>query len=214
MRLTPPLAAVACLALSACAGTAGAASATGSPGSAGGASLAGRAVAKPAVALAQVVTPAPTATPRPAGLADVAARSECGIPDGTVTATGRQIVISRACQELSTYEDGVPLLSTPVTTGRPALPTPTGHYSVLSRSSHYRMVSSWPYGTIGWYAPVWVTWVLWFRGDGYGIHDASWRTAYGPGTDADGSHGCVNVPHDAMQQLFAWARDGAAVDVF
>lgn len=223
MRLTPPLAALVCLALSACAGTAGAASA-GSPGSASGASLAGRTVAKPAAAAApQVVvpvatptpaaTPVPTAAPRPAGLIDVAARSECGVPDGTVGATGRQVVISLACQELSTYQDGVPVLSTPVTTGRPALPTPAGHYSVLTRSTHYRMVSSWPYGTIGWYAPTWVTWVLWFRADGYGIHDASWRTAYGPGTDANGSHGCVNVPHDAMQQLFSWAQNGAAVDV-
>ncbi len=220
MRSTTPLAALVCLALSACAGSTGAASA-GSPGSASGASRAGRTVAKPAPSAApQVVVsptpatiPVPAATPRPAGLIDVAARSECGVPDGTVPAAGQMIVVSLACQELSTYRDGVPVLSTPVTTGRPALPTPAGHYSVLTRNTHYRMVSSWPYGTIGWYAPSWVTWVLWFRTDGYGIHDASWRTAYGPGTDANGSHGCINVPHDAMQQLYSWAENGAAVDV-
>jgi lipoprotein-anchoring transpeptidase ErfK/SrfK len=209
MRLAPLVVAVAaCLGLSAC----------GSPAAAAPPATTPAATAAPLVA-----TPAPTplATPAvddnphpaPAGLIDVAARSECGIPDGTVKAAGRQIVISLACQELSSYQDGVPVLSTWVTTGRPALPTPPGHYSVLTTSHPFEMVSSWPYGTIGWYAPSWVTWVLWFRNDGYGIHDASWRTAYGPGTNADGSHGCVNVPHAAMQQLYGWAGTGTTVDI-
>lgn len=211
MRLTPALAAVVCLLLSACAGTPGVASAAPQvpvPSS----------TPTPSATPSPSATPAPTAAataaPHPPGLIDVAARSECGVPDGAVPGTGQEIVISLACQELSTYQDGVPVLSTWVTTGEPALPTPTGHYAVLSRSSPFRMVSSWPYGTVGWYAPSWVTWVLWFRNDGYGIHDASWRSAYGPGTNANGSHGCVNVPHEAMRQLYSWARNGAAVEVY
>ena len=128
-------------------------------------------------------------------------------------AAGKTIVISLACQELTAYQDGQPFLSTRVTTGEPALPTPTGQYSVIRRNSPFEMLSSWPYGTVGWYAPSWVQWVLWFRSDGYGIHDASWRSAYGPGTEAHGSHGCVNVPHPAMQQLYPWGSVGAAVDI-
>jgi lipoprotein-anchoring transpeptidase ErfK/SrfK len=44
-----------------------------------------------------------------------------------------------------------------------------------------------------------------FRGDGYAIHDAPWRSQYGPGTQDAGTHGCVNVPRPAMDQLYAWA---------
>jgi lipoprotein-anchoring transpeptidase ErfK/SrfK len=166
-------------------------------------------------------TPAPSASPTaasptaaPAGpLVDVAARPECGVAAGTVPDTGRIIVISLTCQELTAYQDGQPFLSTPVTSGEPALPTPTGQYSVIRRNSPFEMVSSWPYGTVGWYPPSWVDWVLWFRSDGYGIHDASWRSAYGPGTEAHGSHGCVNVPHNAMQRLYPWGSVGTAVDI-
>jgi lipoprotein-anchoring transpeptidase ErfK/SrfK len=219
MRVAPLLAAIVCVILSGSAASAGAMSAAHAAGPRSMHALTAPAI--PVVTAVPSATPAPTAaaTPSPgpappAGLVDVAARSECGIPDGTVPASGRQIVISLACQELSAYQDGTPVLSTLVTTGRPALPTPTGHYSVLSRSSGYRMVSSWRYGTIGWYPPSWVTWVLWFRSDGYGIHDASWRSAYGPGTEASGSHGCVNVPHAGMRTLYAWAVTGTTVDIY
>ena len=39
---------------------------------------------------------------------------------------------------------------------------------------------------------------------GYGLHDATWRSYFGP--DAylyGGSHGCVNLPLDAAQELYA-----------
>lgn len=208
MRLTPLVALASCLLMTGCAASGGASAATHR---AAAPSLQAR-VATPAATPAP--TAAPTATPTPApARTDVAGRPECGVPDGTVPAIGKIIVISLTCQELTAYQDGAPFLSTPVTTGEPALPTPTGQYSVIRRNSPFEMVSSWPYGTVGWYAPSWVQWVLWFRSDGYGIHDASWRSAYGPGTEANGSHGCVNVPHAAMQQLFPWGSVGTAVDI-
>jgi len=203
MRLTPLFALAACLAVTGCA----AAAAAPSP-----ARSAQARVTTPAPTPTPS-TPAPSATPAPTATLDVAGRPECGVPAGTVPAAGKTIVISLACQELTAYQDGQPFLSTRVTTGEPALPTPTGQYSVIRRNSPFEMLSSWPYGTVGWYAPSWVQWVLWFRSDGYGIHDASWRSAYGPGTEAHGSHGCVNVPHPAMQQLYPWGSVGAAVDI-
>lgn len=124
---------------------------------------------------------------------------------------GKVIVISLAKQSLTAYQDGVQYLSTLVTTGRPALPTPPGTYSVLRKNSPWLMRSEYPPGTIGYYPPSWVTWVLWFRNDGYGIHDAPWRYYYGPGTNLYGSHGCVNVPHGSMSQLFPWADLGTKV---
>jgi lipoprotein-anchoring transpeptidase ErfK/SrfK len=124
---------------------------------------------------------------------------------------GKVIVISLAKQSLTAYQDGVQFLSTLVTTGRPALPTPPGTYSVLRKNSPWLMRSEYPPGTIGYYPPSWVSWVLWFRNDGYGIHDAPWRYYYGPGTNLYGSHGCVNVPHSSMAQLFPWADLGTKV---
>ena len=146
-------------------------------------------------------------------IADVAARPECGIPADTVTA-GKVIVVSLVCQELTAYENRVPFVSTLITTGRPALPTPPGQYSVLSKISPYQMVSPWPPGSPFWYPPSWVTYTLWFRSDGYAIHDAPWRSVYGPGTQLNGSHGCINTPFAPMQKLYPWAPVGTAVRVY
>ena len=124
---------------------------------------------------------------------------------------GKVIVISLADQTLTAYQDGVRQLRTLVTTGRPALPTPPGHYTVLRKNHPWQMVSDWPQSSPYWYPPTWVQYTLWFRDDGYAIHDAPWRGTYGPGTQAYGSHGCVNVPMPTMQTLFAWAEVGTRV---
>jgi hypothetical protein len=145
---------------------------------------------------------------------DVVSRPECGAPADAVGGSGKVIVISLRCQELSAYEDGVALITTYVTTGRPALPTPPGQYSVLRKVSPWLMTSDWPTSSPYWYPPSWVQYTLWFRNDGYAIHDAPWRSAYGPGTEANGSHGCVNVPMPTMAGLYRWADVGTPVRVY
>jgi len=126
---------------------------------------------------------------------------------------GKVIVISLDRQSLSAYQDGKPVLSTLVTTGRPALPTPPGNYTVLRKNHPWQMVSDFPRSSPYWYPPSWVQYTLWFRSDGYAIHDAPWRSSYGPGTEAAGSHGCVNVPMPIMETLFGWADLGTRVIV-
>ncbi len=125
---------------------------------------------------------------------------------------GRVVVISLAHQELTACQDGSSVLDTPVTTGRSALPTPPGSYSVFRRNSPWTMRSPWPRSSPYWYPPARVEYTLWFR-PGYAIHDAPWRSRYGPGTQAQGSHGCVNVPRPAMDQLYGWAQVGTPVVV-
>ena len=51
--------------------------------------------------------------------------------------------------------------------------------------------------------------------DGCGIHDASWRSQYG-GTiyKTNGSHGCVNTPHDAAGKIFEVMKIGYPVVVY
>jgi lipoprotein-anchoring transpeptidase ErfK/SrfK len=101
------------------------------------------------------------------------------------------------------------------------MPTPLGVYHVLARYSPYRFVSPWPYGSPYYYAPSWTNYALPFRADGYFIHDAPWRSVYGPvsntgdtpGTNYGGTHGCVNVPLATARFLYTWAAIGTEVDV-
>ena len=144
---------------------------------------------------------------------DVASRPECGVPSNAVT-PGKVIVLSLSCQVLTAYDNGMPMLTTYITTGRPALPTPPGQYSVLRKVTPWQMTSDWPRSSPYWYPPSWVQYTLWFRSDGYAIHDAPWRDAYGPGTQSNGSHGCVNVPMPTMTDLYNWAEVGTPVRVY
>jgi lipoprotein-anchoring transpeptidase ErfK/SrfK len=126
---------------------------------------------------------------------------------------GKVIVVSLARQELTAYMDGQPVLTTLVTTGRPALPTPPGNYTVLRKNHPWEMVSDFPQSSPYWYPPTWVQYTLWFRSDGYAIHDAPWRSTYGPGTEESGSHGCINTPMPIMETLYNWADVGTRVIV-
>jgi hypothetical protein len=145
---------------------------------------------------------------------DVASRPECNVPQNATGGGGKVLVLSLACQSMTAYQDGIPVYTTDITTGRPALPTPPGQYSVLRKVSPFRMVSDWPQSSPYWYPPSWVQYTLWFRDDGYAIHDAPWRSEYGPGTNANGSHGCVNVPMPLMGDLYSWTPLGTPVRVY
>jgi lipoprotein-anchoring transpeptidase ErfK/SrfK len=59
-----------------------------------------------------------------------------------------------------------------------------------------------------------VHWVTWFKGGGYSIHEAYWRSSFG-GQDYlwNGSHGCVNSPYAVAQFIFDWAPVGTPVIV-
>jgi lipoprotein-anchoring transpeptidase ErfK/SrfK len=150
--------------------------------------------------------PAPPSTPRPT-------------PPSTPRPTpppvaNKVIVISIEHQSLTAYENGKPVLSTLVTTGRPALPTPRGTFHVMAKYSPYQFISPWPKSSPYWYPSAWVKYAMLFANDGYFLHDAPWRTAYGPGTNTtNGTHGCVNIPLGAMTFLYRWAPIGTRVIV-
>lgn len=130
-------------------------------------------------------------------------------PSGT-----HRIIISLDRQHLWAFDGAELVHETVIGTGRPGLDTPQGKYHILSATAPFRMVSPWPYGSPYWYASVWVEHTLGFAPGGYFIHDASWRTRWGPGADvAAGSHGCVNVPQAVMAQLYGWAAIGDEVVV-
>ncbi len=137
----------------------------------------------------------------------------------------KAILISLDGQFLQAYDHGKLALWTYVTTGAPDLPTPPGYFQVMEKESPYLFSSECPPGSACWYYPTKGTFALLFEQGGYFIHDAWWRTVYGPGLTAlhydagrgewqDGSHGCVNTPIEAMAWLFLWAEVGTPVTVF
>jgi hypothetical protein len=133
-----------------------------------------------------------------------------------------KIVVSLSKQNLVAYQDGNVFLTSLVTTGNKALPTPTGTFTIMQKVHPFTFISPWPKSSPYYYKPSKVKWAMLFKAGGYYIHDAPWRTAYGPGTNAEtgtpgtnytGTHGCVNVPADVAQKLFAWAPVGTVVEV-
>lgn len=120
-------------------------------------------------------------------------------------------------QQLVAYENGCPWLATAVTTGRPALPTDRGTWSIFYKSFAYHMISPWPKGSPFYYPPTWVYYAMEFVGDGTFIHNADWQPdySYGPGSQYGpyASHGCVHVRDGVLPSLYAWAPIGTTVIV-
>ena len=128
--------------------------------------------------------------------------------------SGKVIVVSLSRQALTAYQDGTAVLTSLVATGRPALPTPPGVYHIFARYSPYQMISPWPKSSPYWYPNSWTNFAMEFAGGGYFIHDAPWRSWYGPGSNIyNGTHGCVNVPYSPMAFLWNWSPIGTTVIV-
>ena len=126
------------------------------------------------------------------------------------------LVIRLGEQSLTLYKDGNVVLKTPVTTGRPALPTPVGSYDIAWRRSPYTFVSPWPKGSAFYYPPAPVTWAMFFHDNDF-LHDdpAEPASAFGQGSNLGpwASHGCVHVPTDVMRTLYTTVPDHTPVIV-
>jgi lipoprotein-anchoring transpeptidase ErfK/SrfK len=135
----------------------------------------------------------------------------------------KAIMVSIGEQVLRAYQDGRLVLFTYVTTGRPELPTVTGHFYIYEKVTPWQFTSPWPPGSPYYYPPTWIKYWMPFY-SGYGLHDAWWRQHYGPGTNVygdgpgskepTGTHGCVNIPFAQTQWLWNWAPVGTPVVVY
>lgn len=133
------------------------------------------------------------------------------------------IDINLSQESMTAYAGDKPVRTSLVTTGNYVYPdrrTPTGLYHIMTKLSPYEFVSPWPKSSPYYYPPSKSTYAMRFRDGGYYIHDAPWRSQFGPGTNMDygtpgsdrtGSHGCVNTPPDMMKWLWSWAPDGTPV---
>ena len=155
-------------------------------------------------------TPSEAATLTPTVPPVVATPTPAPIP----AAQGKLIVVTLATQSLTAYENGKVVATTVVATGRPALPTLTGTFHIKAKYTPYQFISPWPKSSPYWYASAWVKYAMLYEDGGYFIHDAPWRTVYGPGANlTNGTHGCVNVPLSTMSFLYKWASVGTTVIV-
>jgi hypothetical protein len=134
----------------------------------------------------------------------------------------KALTISLKEQVIRAYANGKQVFWSYVTTGRPGLETDTGNFKVYWKVAPWTMHSPWPKGSPYWYPDSKVQMVMWFNG-GAGIHDAYWRSRYGPGTnfphydptgEDNGTHGCVNVPYKNMLWLWNWTPTGTQVIVY
>ncbi|MHB8644486.1 MAG: L,D-transpeptidase family protein [Thermomicrobiales bacterium] len=119
------------------------------------------------------------------------------------------IDVNLKTQHLVAYEGNAVAQQFDVTSGTPKNPTPTGVFQLFAKVKSERMK-----GDIGLptqYDIKNVPWTMYFAGGGYAIHGAPWRSVYGPGTELDGSHGCLNSPVSQADILYQWAPLGTTV---
>lgn len=118
------------------------------------------------------------------------------------------VEVSISAQHMWYYKDGNLVVSSDVVTGNPnrGNGTPTGIYTVAYKAKN--VVLRGP----GYASPV--TFWMPFNG-GIGLHDARWRGSFGGSIyRGGGSHGCVNLPYSAAQNLYGSISQGDPVVVY
>lgn len=157
----------------------------------------------------------------------VAARDALGnstvqLLPGVFTLDTRRVVVSLTKQDMTIYDGASVLLHTLITSGGPETQTPVGTFHVLAKYSPYVMRSPWPKSSRLWYPTTTVNYAILFRSGGYFLHDATWRSQFGPGSNAvdgtpggntTGTHGCVNVPLGVEGWLYRWVQIGTVVQI-
>ncbi len=113
-------------------------------------------------------------------------------------------------QTVKYYENGVLVIQSPCVTGNVSLrrSTPKGTFTIKTHTNGKYLTG-----------PTWRCWVdYWMRftDSACGLHDAMWRddSEFGGETyKTNGSHGCVNLPHEFAKTLFEKVGIGTIVYV-
>lgn len=115
------------------------------------------------------------------------------------------VEIDLAAQHLWLYVDGELVVESDFVSGNLArgYDTPTGVYGLTYKTRNATLKGQ------GYATPVdfWMP----FNGN-VGMHDAKWRREFG-GTvyERNGSHGCINLPHEAAEEIYEYASKGFPV---
>ncbi len=134
--------------------------------------------------------------PGPSGIGQPEVAPSAPASDGN-----RRIVVSLADQTLVAYENGSPVATFPISSGKAWTPTPVGRFQIYNRYRSQRMIGP------GYDLPD-VPYVQYFVGN-YALHGAYWHNLFGSPT----SHGCVNLRPEDAAWLWDWAGMGTEVVV-
>jgi lipoprotein-anchoring transpeptidase ErfK/SrfK len=117
------------------------------------------------------------------------------------------IEISIEDQHLWYWKNGEVYMETDIVTGwKDKWDTPKGVYRMLNKIDGVYLT--------GADYKVWVD--KWMRfWNGYGLHDAMWRPQFGGAIyTKNGSHGCINLPHDFAVKLYDMVEAGDCVVIY
>lgn len=119
----------------------------------------------------------------------------------------KRIEINTGAQELSIFLGNVEMGEFIVSTGKPGMHTPLGHYKVDSK--HPRAWSSWG---------LWMPWWMSLSNGYFGIHELpEWPNGNKEGEDHLGkpvSHGCIRLGVGSAEFLYNWAGLGTPVFIY
>ncbi len=123
---------------------------------------------------------------------------------------GTYVEISIDDQRMWCYKDGELIVDTPVVTGdisKEGRATPKGGVWAIDAKQTDRILRGEGYAS---HVDFWMP----FNG-GVGIHDADWRSKFGGEIyKTNGSHGCINTPHDNAEKIYNAVSIGTAVVVY
>ena len=126
-------------------------------------------------------------------LADVNDRMGLIPKASTTELKGAYAVVDISDQRVDVYHDNELLLSTPCVTGKDSSPTTVGYHTIHSEKHHDYLIGD------GYKS--YVDHFLAFH-NGEGLHDASWRSIFGgENFHESGSHGCVNLPSEVIEDV-------------
>lgn len=158
-----------------------------------------------------------TSTEKPAPVTNTGGNSNCASISGQVVDINLSNQWATFCGN-SQVANGFP-----ITSGQPDLATPTGTYHIFSKLSPTTFYSPWPVGSPYHYEPTHINYALEFLEGGFFLHDAWWRSTFGPGTNVPhtdpqfgeltGTHGCVVMTTDQAAWLYNWAAIGTTVNI-
>lgn len=129
---------------------------------------------------------------------------------GTYSGQERWIEIDLSDQRLLAWEGNNLFLQTPVSSGLPWWPTPTGEFKIWIKLRATKMEGGT--GRNYYYLPN-VPYVMFFENgqvpgrQGYGLHGTYWHNDFG----RPRSHGCVNLPTPVAEKLYYWVENGTRI---
>ncbi len=140
--------------------------------------------------------------------------------------TGKVVIVSLTEQTMRLYDNGQFVRYIYVVTGRMEAPSPAGLWNIFYKGTNLTFKSSDPPNSPLWYPPTPINYGMEYHSDGYFLHDATWRSYFGPGSNFphddetsgiysnDGSHGCVNMDLSDTAWLYGWTDVGTPVILY